>query len=610
MGLAIFKKSGSAYAINRQAQNVIPKDHNLHKYLVDQTGISFAYSQTLIDNKICVLESVSLGEATQPYVYRLCDSTGADKTYDNVQIDQISGIITLGDNYAGEAVYVKMVALYNQAGNSYPKGNRADTVARVTAIAEGQITPSTASIVNFVYNDLANSSVWQDGIDAAQHTMQLKALTVKYNGVDKQLNLDASDANNDLADLNLTVTAKVGNTSVIQGTPTFKEFVVKPNTGTSTRNINITLSGQYKGVNVNASNYLPQYGKELQSITYASGPTSANVGNTLNANSYSVNAVYSDSATPVTVEAQQIKLGSNGTWETSVNLNSTGTFDVYLKLGNKETANPVSLTVSESIVEYGDVTVNEDVKLLHPYNGSPVTTSFVLPENNDSDFTIQAPTYSQQYGSTSITSGATITYTFNGATVTSPITPSDNTSSKNKDINLVANITLNGKIAQSTTVIRQGVTAAKLLADGFVKLNYAGGAPQSISATDGYIWSDSGKHWKVVKQESDANDWDWKNYNYIRIASMHESLGGKLTGILACTGDSYPTSDANATELGSVVSKCDDTGPGRISTLELTQGIKGKDSLFIASRTDADIYYKLVNQVEDSGENPNSGTPQ
>lgn len=104
MGIAIINQNAD-YSLERVAQNVIPTDPKYRKLLT--TSGTFSYGNVSAQG-ICKLNMVDLKGSTQPYLYKICNSSGTVISKTGVSINEISGVITLSTGYDGQDVYVKL----------------------------------------------------------------------------------------------------------------------------------------------------------------------------------------------------------------------------------------------------------------------------------------------------------------------------------------------------------------------------------------------------------------------------------------------------------------------------------------------------------------------
>ena len=170
MGYAIIKDlaGNKNYALNRQIQNLIPKDSNMRVYIEDAEGTkSFSYGEGA--NGIYKLASVNLGNATQPYEYVL------DQSKTGVSVDPISGVITVTSDLANETnVTVNLIPVFDNT--YYPiTGHTASYKLQKTV----QVTPPEQDSPE-VHTDTYAISISSFTYNAAPATGGSSTPTVNY----------------------------------------------------------------------------------------------------------------------------------------------------------------------------------------------------------------------------------------------------------------------------------------------------------------------------------------------------------------------------------------------------------------------------------------------
>ena len=307
MGYTVIKASGNAYALNRSMQNLTPVD-SAYRHVIPSNA-TFTYKHVTQDG-ICTLESVDLKGGTQPYVYRLCDSTGTVGPRAGVTINEINGVITLDDNYDRQDVYVKLLPLQIQDHpDFYP--TVVTTIFKKVIAAEDwtPVTPTHTATLDSITYVIGNGTGWPQGIPASGATLILKSATITYDGTTTTFG-DATAINTMAADVsNVNITAKIDNTNVLGSNPTLKQFIINSTNATVSRDINIGIKFDYKGITVTYPVTIPQQANTLISVTNPTGQQQVEVGTTLNASNYSATGTYSNGST-ATVNATSIDPGT------------------------------------------------------------------------------------------------------------------------------------------------------------------------------------------------------------------------------------------------------------------------------------------------------------
>lgn len=167
MGLAIINQQAN-YTLERKAQNVIPVDESKRVYLTEVTNFNYEYA----GNGIYRLKSLNIGNATQPYNYSLVLAANQS----GVEIDPISGVVTVSSNFTGGNLKVQLNAIYSEY---YPLNNGAIVFTAITNITDVQVPSVEPTITN---NHLTITSFTYSGnpISASGGNSEAPTLTYSY----------------------------------------------------------------------------------------------------------------------------------------------------------------------------------------------------------------------------------------------------------------------------------------------------------------------------------------------------------------------------------------------------------------------------------------------
>lgn len=374
MGYAIIKGGAREYALNRQVQNLTPIDSNYRKNLAANVVATYGSE---IDG-VYRVTSINLGEATQPYIYALVDSSGNDKAYTGVSINQFSGAITTSAGYTGEAVYVKVKPQI--VANYY---TTTAATSAFLAIQQHAVDTHTASLNSFTYT-IDGGTGWPQSLTSSETTLTLTQLNITYDGNPVVIS-DLDNIPNELT--NSAVTAVTGtSTNVAKTGSTLKQLIITRNTSTSSRSVKVTINAKYNGISISAERTIMQEGKTLESITFASyngsasTPISVNNGETLAASSFKVNGTYDNGETASNLVATAISASQSSGFGSSITVSSSTT-GVYLKYGDIVTNSAVSVSVSSQTLVWDSNPVTiPATALAYPYaeSADPDTTTYKI----------------------------------------------------------------------------------------------------------------------------------------------------------------------------------------------------------------------------------------
>ena len=341
MGIAIINSQAN-YTLQRIAQNVIPVDASKRFYLTSVSNFTYEYA----GNGIYRLKSLNIGDATQPYTYSLL--LGVNQS--GVEIDPISGIVTVSSNFTGGNVTVQLNALYS---DYYPLQNGATpftattTITNAQAPEEEQTTPyNNLTITGFNYSS--------NTISANGGSSTAPTLTYQY---DKLVNNQITTVSNtggsieysmhSISDTGATVNANTGVVSVpSNATQVQKCYVIQAK---------VTVDGNYQtevtkitqeALDVPAG-VTYTYAFSNVSLSYSGTPVAA-TGNSAGLTptlTYTLTKTGSDSSSE-TISASSIAYSVQGTQPNGVTLN-TGTGKVTF--AENATDNPVSVTIKATL---------------------------------------------------------------------------------------------------------------------------------------------------------------------------------------------------------------------------------------------------------------------
>ena len=271
MGIAIIKGNFGANAYSRTMQNVTPKDENRRELFTDDDLRDTVWE---LRDGVYKVAYINLGQATQHYKYEICNSNGDKITLPGVYIDEITGTIRLDSNYEGTAIYARVVPIVNQY---YPTAIATPAVL----VKEGEQIPDTYSLSFKYTNDV--------GITARPQELSLVSFAIKVNNV--SVSTDASELTN------ASVVATV-NGQTIASSSNIQILSIPGNTASTSRTIDISISGTYDGNSVSGSIQLPQGADTIDNMGAISYNGSLLVGTTINPNNFKTTVTYLSGKTP------------------------------------------------------------------------------------------------------------------------------------------------------------------------------------------------------------------------------------------------------------------------------------------------------------------------
>lgn len=340
MGYAIIKGGAKAYALNRQEQNLTPKDATYRKNI--PSNITCTYGPSV--NGVYKVTDINLGDATQPYEYALVSSSGAAKTYTGVSIHKYNGAITTTNEYNGEAVYVKIVP--KTVAGYY---DVAATTSAFLAIAE-QVRYTIVAR----YGDAV-------GFTAEAHSDQILSLF--------QIKIGDTVVSNQLTDVsNFTITSKPNWVTVNSSDQ--RRVSVAKNTGEQ-RSGTVGISCTYNGQTVTGSASILQQANIIQTATFKSynGDTSVPImvdaGTVLEAASFVTSCTYSNGDTNVEVIPTAISNSSSSGFGSSVTINSNS--NIYLKVNNVITS-AISVQINVDTIVWDSDPITMPSTKVYPYS--------------------------------------------------------------------------------------------------------------------------------------------------------------------------------------------------------------------------------------------------
>lgn len=340
MGYAIIKGGAKEYALNRQVQNLTPKNASYRKNIA--SNITCTYGPSV--NGIYKVTDINLGDATQPYEYTLVSSSGAAKTYTGVSIHQFNGTITTTNEYNGEAVYVKIVP---KTVTGYY--DVAATTSAFLAIAE-----QVRYTIEARYGDAV-------GYAATAFTNQELSLF--------QIKVGNTVVSNKLTDISdFTITSAPSWVQTNSSNP--RLISIAKNTGAQ-RSGNIGISCTYNGQTITGSASVLQQANQLQTATFksyngsASVPIMVDAGTVLEAASFVTSCNYSNGDTNMEVIPTAISNSSSSGFGSSVTINSNGS--IYLKVGNVITS-AISVQINVSTITWEESPITMSSTKVFPYS--------------------------------------------------------------------------------------------------------------------------------------------------------------------------------------------------------------------------------------------------
>ena len=170
MGLAIINQQAN-YTLERKAQNVIPVDESKRVYLTEVTNFNYEYA----GNGIYRLKSLNIGSATQPYVYALAFTANQS----GAEIDPISGVVTIGNDFTGGNLKVVINPIYDQY---YPLVN-GNTVYQANTTIQNPQTPESSSVIPYNNLTITGFSYSTNTINANGGTSVAPNLSYSYTKV-------------------------------------------------------------------------------------------------------------------------------------------------------------------------------------------------------------------------------------------------------------------------------------------------------------------------------------------------------------------------------------------------------------------------------------------
>lgn len=342
MGYAIIKGGAKEYALNRQVQNLTPKNASYRKNIA--SNITCTYGPSI--NGIYKVTDINLGDATQPYEYTLVSSSGAAKTYTGVSIHQFNGTITTTNEYNGEAVYVKIVP--KTVAGYY---DEAATTGAFLAIAE-----QVRYTIEARYGDAV-------GYAATAFTDQELSFF--------QIKVGSTVVSNKLTDISdFTITSAPSWVQTNSSNP--RLISIAKNTGAQ-RSGTIGISCTYNGQTVTGGASVSQQANQLQTAAFKSynGSTSVPImvdaGTVLEAGSFVTKCNYSNGDTNVEVIPNTISNSSSSGFGSSITINSNGS--IYLKVGNVVTS-AISVQINVDTIIWDSDPITMSSTRVYPYSES------------------------------------------------------------------------------------------------------------------------------------------------------------------------------------------------------------------------------------------------
>lgn len=490
MGYALIKDiDGSKnYALNRQIQNLVPKLEDSRVKL----GSSTSFTYTKASEGVYKLSSVTLVSQqegkipTQPYEYKEATSSGEIVTARaGVNVDPISGVVTLGSDWDGEDVYVKMVPLV--LNNYYGENCYTGTQANIPVV---KVVESTYTL------EVAYTS----GKISAAGISNQKLITFKIKKGNQVLVNDNTATGTAVTNFKATSTS-----NKVTFSSAYTKISISKNTSVSEDIIPVTVTCTYNGNNLSTTFNITQNANAIESVTKASGPTSVEIGGVLRAEDYTVNVKYTNGTQSNEVTPDQISKSATTGFSSQITLNANS--NIYLKVIDDDELQGVTegivISVTSDTPIYGDVVLpnpdtKESFRLITPVGASRGDIDYI--SGDEQDVVLTLPVSVQQYISnelSDITNSVTYTCKVNDGSV--------ETISDTKTIRFNANNTLEpkihtiiataigsgGKSATREFTLIQGVTETTLTNAGYSSVSFT--VPQNANNGNGGISASSDK---------------------------------------------------------------------------------------------------------------------
>lgn len=481
MGYALIKDiDGSKnYALNRQMQNLVPKDTTKHVKLSVST--TFAYEKVSDDTyKLSQINLVGIDNKvpTQPYVFKGCNSQGEiESSRAGVNVDEISGVVTLGDTWDGEEVWVKLIPITAEYNSTvYYSGTQAN------------INPVRVVSSSYTLTALFGSST----VSAAkQDTLKLTSFKIKKGNKEVATNV------NDEGVTAFNVSSSESWVT-INSSSSGKTLTIQKYSGDTDRKSTITCTCYYNGELLTYSYTLTQKANVIDTVSYVSGPLSVSSDeNTVSISNYSVKVTYTNGNKNESVTPTYIGLTPNATSDEVTLSGSNNT--VYLIFVANEVSKyatiSVSVTSSEGVT-YGDLWMEKEFSL--GFNNTRNAVG-VVPPAGETELQLFLPTNVQQYVNGTLQPATNVVYKYRTGTGsevtindTTKITISPNDTTENKTHKILATVEANGYSSQKEFTVMQGpkvttgFSTVEMNATSSNKNGGVTGTPDSNAAGSGY----------------------------------------------------------------------------------------------------------------------------